>query len=72
MSDETPTREDWKRAALQARDDLKGIEREFAKSTPPGEDGPNPPLGPGSSFAVWTSPANTMRWIDRLEEADDV
>lgn len=57
----------WRRAALQARDDLRDIEDAFARATPPGEDGPNPPIGPGHRFAEWTAPANTMRWIDRLE-----
>lgn len=59
--------EAWRSAALQARDDLRAIEEAFAEATPVGEDGPNPPIGPGQTFAVWTSPALTMRSIDEME-----
>lgn len=66
---QVPRRQDveWRSAALQARDDLRDIEREFREATPPGEEGPNPPIGPGQTFADWTRPANTMRWIKELE-----
>lgn len=52
-------RDDWRAAAIQAKDDLRGIEQEFAEG--------RPPIGPGHVFAEWTSPANTMRWIERME-----
>jgi hypothetical protein len=59
--------ETWRDAAIQAKNDLRAIEEAFRASTPIGEDGPNPPIGPGCTFAEWTSPANTMRWIESLE-----
>lgn len=65
--------ERWRAAAIQAKDDLRAIEAAFREATPVGEDDPNPPIGPGHVFAQWTSPANTMRWIEEMErqEGDD-
>lgn len=59
--------ERWRAAAIQAKNDLRAIEEAFRIATPIGEDGPNPPLGPGCVFADWTSPANTMRWVEEME-----
>lgn len=44
---------EWRYAALQARNDLRAIEAEL--------------LGPDARYAVWTSPAVTLRWIDAME-----
>lgn len=50
---------EWKRAALQARDDLKRIEEQCLAG--------EPPISDGQIWDRWGSPANTIRWIDRLE-----
>lgn len=62
--------ERWKAAAIQAKDDLRAVEAGFRDSTPIGEDGPNPPLGPGCVFAQWSSPAVTMRWIEGMQHGE--
>lgn len=51
--------EEWRSAALQACRDLRAIEDESFHG--------NPPLLAGGRWAEWTSPANTIRMIDRLE-----
>lgn len=68
MSDDEPR---WRDAALQARDDLRRIEEEFSEATPSGEDGPDPPIGPGQVWATWARPANTIRWIARMEAVEE-
>jgi len=48
---------DWRGMAEQATKDLHALEDAFAAG--------EPPIGPGHCFASWSSPANTMRWIDQ-------
>lgn len=54
---------EWKRAAIQARNDLQAISDEFEKAT----EWKECPIGPGTRWAKWCSPANTIRWIGELE-----
>lgn len=53
-------REDWKRAALQARDDIRTIEKLLREKWDEW----------GDRFAQWSTPAVTMRMIDSMEEAE--
>lgn len=53
-------REDWKLAALQARDDIRAIEKLLREHWD----------GWGDRFAQWSTPAVTMRMIDAMEETE--
>ena len=54
---------EWRDAAIQAKNDLRAIEAAFRDAKSYEEM----PIGPGTVFANWTSPANTMRWIEKME-----